>query len=69
MLAELCTGLLDEGYPVLIKLLHTGRRDNLWHRQKPAIFHPHNIIDLPEVTFNGRSDDAEIAYYSGVLIL
>ena len=69
MLTELCTGLLDEGYPVLVKLLHTDRRDNLRHRKKPAIFHPHNIIDLPKVPFNGSADDAEIAYYSGVLIL
>ena len=69
MLAELRAGFFDKGNSVLTKLLHTDRRDNLWHRQKPAIFHPHNIIDLPKVAFDGSSDDAEIAYYSGVLIL
>ena len=68
MVDELCAGFLYKVDPVRTQLMQTVCWHMLWHGKDCSVIDPHCAVDVPEVSLNGSSDDAQMPDNTSSLI-
>lgn len=68
MVDELCAGFLYKVDPVRTQLMQTVCWHILWHGKECSVIDPHCAVDVPEVSLNGSSDDAQMPDNTSSLI-